>query len=117
MREFLSWPPVLWVGRLALLGLAVGTLYLTALYLARFLRPRHIRELLRADLPKFKRVGGTAKVLGQELSLQGELDDRRSREVDLLDSRLKAVERQLAEVVAAVELLSLPRSGNGKSLS
>jgi hypothetical protein len=58
MDKILGWPPILWTLRVALFTLLVGCTYIFVLLLARFLRPAHVRYLLRAGLPRVKSVGG-----------------------------------------------------------
>lgn len=68
---------------------------MTALHLARYLRPKHIRRLVTADLPEFKDVGGKLTVFGQELSAHGTLETPRDREVHVLDRRVTVLEKQV----------------------
>src|SRR3954466_1472978 len=71
--KILGWPPILWTLRASVLIVVGGVSFTIALYLARFLRPKHLWWLLTAELPKFKRVGGSVTVLGQELAASATL--------------------------------------------
>ncbi|HEX8362530.1 MAG TPA: hypothetical protein VF613_20590 [Longimicrobium sp.] len=93
MRYLLLWPPLLWALRLLLLVYAGGILYISSLYLARFLRPRNAWMLLSGGLPSLTRVEGTAKVMGQELTLNAEVDKRRDQQLSRIDQRLEELER------------------------
>lgn len=68
------------------------------LYFARYLRPKHIRMLVAADLPEFKDVGGKLKVFGQELSAQATLETSRDRVVRVLDRRVTVLEEQVRKL-------------------
>ena len=117
MNEILLWPPVLWTARVLLLILLGGGVLTASLYLVRFLRPRNLWALLTAELPAFRRVGGTAKVLGQELTLNAELDERRDLQLQTIARRLEAVETQIEGLDTALGyLLADPEEledGNG----
>lgn len=76
-----------------------------ALYLARFLRPKHLWWLLTADLPKFKRVGGSVTVLGQELAANATLDTARAQESNALDRRVARLEEQVRKLIGVDETL------------
>jgi hypothetical protein len=112
MREILGWPPAVWTLRLAFVIVVGGAAWIVLLYAARFLRPKHVWRMLRGQLPEFQKVGATAKLLGQELSLQGELTERYHQELEYLDARLKTVELQLAAVARFLEI-SIPNSNGG----
>jgi hypothetical protein len=98
MRHLLLWPPLLWAVRLLLLVYAGGILYITSLYLARFLRPRNAWTLMSGTLPSLTRVEGTAKVLGQELTLNAEVDRRRDQQLLQIEQRLEKLERYVVTV-------------------
>jgi hypothetical protein len=102
MKDVLLWAPLLWTLRILLLLTAGGATLVVGLYMARFLRPRHIRTLLTAELPAFSRVGGTAKVLGQELSLNAELDEHRDRQLAAAQERMDEIAAQVADLESAV---------------
>lgn len=99
MESLLSWPPLVWTLRLLLLVYAGGILYVSTLYLARFLRPGNAWRLLSDELPSFARVEGTAKVMGQELSINA---DVAGTDID----RLSAVERRVGELEVYVRDLA-----------
>lgn len=98
--EILRWPPVIWTARAFIVIVVGGGSWTVGLYLARFLRPKHLWRLLTAELPKFKDVSGTMKVLGQELAAHATLDTVRDREIEALDRRLKILEEQVTDFAA-----------------
>jgi hypothetical protein len=88
-----------------------------ALYLARFLRPKHLWWLLTAELPKFKRVGGSVTVLGQELAASATLDTARAREFQALDRRLAVLEEQVEDLAAfGVTALKSAQPGENRNV-
>ena len=95
MSELIQWWPVQWGLRGLLLMLSFGGMLVVLLYLARFLNPRHIWRLITADLPQFRNVEGSAKVLGQELTLRGDLQGKQDEQLKVLDRRRQIIERQL----------------------
>jgi hypothetical protein len=114
MGHILLWPPLVWTVRLLLLVYAGGILYITSLYLARFLRPGNAWALLSGDLPVFARVEGTAKVLGQELTVNADLDETRVDRLSAIEERLQTLEARFNAVRgAADELLDRPNPPEG----
>jgi hypothetical protein len=109
MGHILLWPPLVWTVRLLLLVYAGGILYITSLYLARFLRPGNAWALLSGDLPVFARVEGTAKVLGQELTVNADIDEKGGDRLVAVEKRLETLEQRLEGLRwAAGELLEKP---------
>ncbi|HEX8211866.1 MAG TPA: hypothetical protein VF584_16945 [Longimicrobium sp.] len=103
MGHILLWLPLLWTVRFLLLVLTGGILYISTLYLARFLRPANARALYSGGLPALTRVEGTAKVLGQEVTLNAEIDSQRNDRLTLVEQRVGVLEiriRQLREVLS-----------------
>jgi hypothetical protein len=103
MRHLLVWPPLLWAVRLLFLVYAGGLLYVTSLYLARFLRPRNARALMSGGLPALTRVEGTAKVMGQELTVNANLD--KSDRLSMLEKRMHVLEARVGELAGAANQL------------
>jgi hypothetical protein len=101
MQEIVAWDPLVQIGRWVLLlfaiVFAVGG-FVALLYMARFFRPSHAWRLITADLPAWKKVGGSAKLMGQELELNAELDSKRDEQLDLLTKRVEVLENSLAEL-------------------
>jgi hypothetical protein len=58
MDEIIGWGPILWTLRVGAFTLIAGGTYVFLLLIARFLRPSHVRTLLKAGLPRVKSVGG-----------------------------------------------------------
>lgn len=103
MRHILLWLPLLWTLRFLLLVLTGGILYISTLYLARFLRPANARALYSGSLPALTRVEGTAKVLGQEVTLNAEIDSQRNDRLTVVEQRVGVLEirvRQMREVLS-----------------
>lgn len=99
MERILLWPPLLWSVRILLVLYAAGLAYVSALFLARFLRPGNAWSLMSGGLPEFARVGGTAKVMGQELTLSADVQGTDG-------DRLTAVEAKLSDLRQQVQDLS-----------
>jgi len=103
MRHLLVWPPLLWTVRLLLLVYAGGLLYVTSLYLARFLRPRNAWSLISGTLPSLTRVEGTAKVMGQELTVNADLD--KADRLSTLEQRMQVLETRVSELIGTFDRL------------
>ena len=101
MRHLLLWPPLLWAVRLLLLVYAVAILYVTSLYLARFLRPRNAWTLMSGALPSLTRVEGTAKVMGQELTVNANLDN--ADRLSTLEQRMQVLETRVSELTGTAD--------------
>ncbi|HEY0150785.1 MAG TPA: hypothetical protein VGB92_02240 [Longimicrobium sp.] len=105
MGHILLWLPLVWALRFLLLVLTGGILYVSTLYLARFLRPANARALYSGGLPALTRVEGTAKVLGQEVTLNAEIDAQRADRLSIVEKRLDDLEVYVQEVVNATDRL------------
>lgn len=105
MGHIFLWPPLAWTVRVLLLVHAGGVLYVSTLYLARFLRPANARALVSGGLPVFTRVEGTAKVLGQELTLNADLDEEGGDQLSTLEERLRIVEEGLDALRTTIKQL------------
>jgi hypothetical protein len=103
MRHLLLWPPLLWTVRLLLLVYAGGLLYITSLYLARFLRPRNAWSLMTGGLPSLTRVEGTAKVLGQELTVNANVNE--AGRFQTIEQRVEILEKSILKLVGAADPL------------
>src|SRR5829696_2580567 len=99
MDEILRWPPVIWTARAFIVIVVGGGSWTVGLYLARFLRPKHFWKLITGELPKFKDVGGTMKLFGQELAGHATLDTVRDLEIEALGQRLRRVEEQVRKLI------------------
>lgn len=67
-----------------------------ALHFARYLRPKHIRRLVTADLPAFKDAGAKLTVFGQEI--HATLETAQDQEIRALDRRMALLEEQMRDV-------------------
>ena len=105
MGHILLWPPLAWTVRFLLLVYAGGILYISTLYLARFLRPSHIWALLSGDLPVFARVEGTAKVLGQELTVNADIADEGSDRLAKVEDRVEVLEANARDLARTINQL------------
>ena len=115
MKDVFAWAPLLWTSRVFAITVLGGATLIVLLYLARFLRPRHLRTLLTADLPVFRKVGGEAEVLGQKLSLTAELDQDRNHQLELTVSQVAALEAALHNLSATVALHLQPKGADAIS--
>jgi hypothetical protein len=97
--EIFAWPPIIWTARAFIVIVVGGGSWTVGLYLARFLRPKHLWRLLIAELPKFKVVSGTMTVFGQELAAHATLDTVRDQQIEALDQRLGKVEGQVRMLI------------------
>ena len=106
MGYILLWSPLAWTVRVLLLVHAGGILYISALYLARFLRPTNALILISGGLPDFRRVEGSAKVLGQELTINADLDETKSDRIMAVEQRIEELEICVRELTATAALLT-----------
>lgn len=98
MDEIIGWGPLLWTLRLAVFTLIAGSTYVFVLLIARFLRPSHVRSLLRAGLPKVKSVGGEFAGTKGEVHF-AEAQDAQIAGLELrVDGLQKNVERLLSRL-------------------
>lgn len=109
MGYILLWLPLLWTLRFLLLVLTGGILYISTLYLARFLRHANARALFSGGLPALTSVGGTATVLEQELTLSADIDKQRADRLSVVEKRLDDLEVYVQEVVNATDRLVVKR--------
>jgi hypothetical protein len=114
MDRIFGWEPLLWSVRVLLLLVSCGAGYVFLLYVGRSLRPKHLWKLLTSDLPQFRNVEGTAKLLGQELSLKGEIAGAQGKQLELMEARLAIVERQLLEVGQMLTFAVRPLNRSGE---
>lgn len=105
MGHILLWPPLAWAVRLLLLVYAGGILYITSLYLARFLRPGNVWALLSGDLPVFGRVEGTAKVLGQELTVNANIVEEGGDRLSKVEERVELLEANALDLTRTINQL------------
>lgn len=56
MSHVFSYPAVYWAARFAVILLLVVAGWILLLACARYFRPSHIRQMLRADLPKVEEL-------------------------------------------------------------
>jgi hypothetical protein len=114
MGHILVWPPLAWTVRLLLLVYAGGILYVSTLYLARFLRPGNAWILLSGELPVFARVEGSAKLLGQELTVNADIEAKEADRLAAIEQRLHTLELRLEGLRwAAGEILHEPAEPGG----
>jgi hypothetical protein len=104
MKDVFAWVPLIWTSRIFVLVSLWGATLIVTLYLARFLRPRHLKRLVTADLPIFRKIGGEAEVLGQKVSLSAEFEEEYVVQLKSALNRLGAAEgaiRRLETTLAA----------------
>ena len=56
MGAVLGWPPLVWAMRIALLVLLAGCSYVYLLLIAPFFRPKNVRSMVTAGLPRIWRI-------------------------------------------------------------
>ena len=108
MKDVFAWVPLIWTSRIFVLVSLWGATLIVTLYLARFLRPSHLKRLVLADLPVFSKIGGEAEVMGQKLVLSAEIETGRE---DLADATAK----RLVELQSAVRRLEAMVGVDGKA--
>lgn len=106
VEQLLLWPPVLWAARTFILLVLIGGTLVCLLSLARFVRPKHKRAMLTADLPIFRGFGASAEIMGQHLEVNATLDTRRDEQLDIINSRINELERVVQETVEDPGILS-----------
>ncbi|HEX8673756.1 MAG TPA: hypothetical protein VF710_17805, partial [Longimicrobium sp.] len=89
MKEVFAWVPLIWTSRIFVLVSLWGATLIVTLYLARFLRPSHLKRLVLADLPVFSKIGGEAEVMGQKLALNAELETSREAKLGNTEAQLQ----------------------------
>ncbi|CAA9342923.1 MAG: hypothetical protein AVDCRST_MAG68-3090 [uncultured Gemmatimonadetes bacterium] len=65
------------------------------LYLLRFLRPRHIAEIVGGDLPSIRSVGATSKLLGTEIEANAVLDTEQDEQMELVKTGILDLRRRV----------------------
>jgi hypothetical protein len=102
MKDVFAWVPLIWTSRIFVLVSLWGATLIVTLYLARFLRPSHLKRLVTADLPVFSKIGGEAEVMGQKLALNAELETRRKVELGATQTKLLELHNAVRRLEARV---------------
>lgn len=98
MVQILDWWPILWTARVTLV-IVVGAIGLaTFLYFARFLRPKHVKSMLLADLPSISEVG--AEMGGNKVAIK--LDKTQAAQIQTILDRVGELERAAREIEPVV---------------
>jgi len=113
MKEVFAWVPLIWTSRIFVLVSLWGATLVVTLYLARFLRPSHLKRLVTADLPVFSKIGGEAEVMGQKLALNAELDTRRKAELGATQTKLLELHDAVRRLEARVGIDPQPNAAQG----
>jgi hypothetical protein len=114
MKDVFAWVPLIWTSRIFVLVSLWGATLVVTLYLARFLRPSHLKRLVRADLPVFSKIGGEAEVMGQKLALSAELDTRQLVELDATRTKLFELQDAIRRLEARVGIGGQPNAEGGE---
>jgi hypothetical protein len=93
----LEWAPLLWTLRVVALILLVGGGWCAFLYFLRFVRPKHVRAMWNARLPRLRGVGG--KLAGNEFAV----DLGQDEQVDAVEDRLTKLESEQMATEQVVE--------------
>jgi hypothetical protein len=93
MDQILAWPPVIWTARILLVTIMGGSSYVLWLLMARFLRPKNVLELLKAEPPKLDEVGGefAGAKASVKFAAQGEALKTLTRRVKLLEGQIETL--------------------------
>ena len=97
MRHVLLWLPLLWTLRFLLLVLTGGFLYISTLYLARFLRPENARTLFSGGLCWTHLMHGKDPMPETETIKKAREALERERELAAVSDRLREKSERLAE--------------------
>jgi hypothetical protein len=95
--SLLDWAPLLWTLRVVALILLVGGGWCAFLYFLRFVRPKHVRAMWNARLPRLRGVGG--KLAGNEFAV----DLGQDEQVDAVEDRLTKLESEQMATEQVVE--------------
>jgi hypothetical protein len=114
MKEVFAWVPLIWTSRIFVLVSLWGATLVVTLYLARFLRPSHLKRLVTADLPVFSKIGGEAEVMGQKLALNAELDTRQLVELDTAQTGLLELREAVRRLEARLGIDPQPNAEGGE---
>ena len=113
MKDVFAWVPLIWSSRIFVLVSLWGATLIVTLYLARFLRPSHLKRLVTADLPIFRKIGGEAEVMGQKLAINAELETRREAKLGNTEAQLQELRRMVKELEARFGVDPQPNTGAG----
>lgn len=94
VSDVLGWPPVVWMLRAVLLAVGLMVIFLVGLYVVRFVRPKNLKAMWDAGLPRLKSFGAKGEFFGQKLDLSAELDSDRDEQIRLLGERIESLAEQ-----------------------
>lgn len=97
MDELFDWPPILWAGRLLLLGTLVSGGWIGFLYACRYFRWSNMKAIASGTVPKIKSL----QVLGQNIELHNERAVEADRLLRDLGERLSDVEKKHEQLYEA----------------
>jgi hypothetical protein len=98
-ESLLDWMPLLWTLRAVALILLVGGGWCAFLYFLRFVRPKHVRAMWNARLPRIRKFGGT--LIGNDIGL--ELDEGQDEQFEAINRRMSEIEARRTIDRQAVE--------------
>jgi hypothetical protein len=87
MKEIWGYPAVYWAARIILILLLTLGGWLLLLACARYFRPRHIREMLRADLPRVEEFGAEFRGFKARVRFNAQ-----ATALNVLENRIVAIE-------------------------
>ena len=104
MSDVLSFPGAYWTVRIMATVFMAGATWLAVLVLARFFRPRHIKALVLADLPKLDEIGGEFGGVKARIRFNAQA------------STLSSLEHRMVVIEGALERLTAATSEIGRDL-
>lgn len=98
MSHVFNYPAVYWAARFAVILLLVVAGWLLLLACARYFRPRHIRQMLRADLPKVEELAAEFRGFKARLRFNAQ-----AAALNVLENRMDAIETALGRLWTITE--------------
>ena len=98
MNDLWAYPAVYWAARIVLVLLLAVAGWLLLLHCARYFRPRHIRAMLTAELPKVEEFG--AEFRGFKATVRF---NAQATALNVLENRIDAVESAIGRLWTITE--------------
>lgn len=98
MNDLIGYPVVYWSLRILLIVLALVSAWLFLVNTARYFRPSHVREMLRADLPKVEEFGAEFRGFKAKIRFNAQ-----ATALNVLENRIEALESGLRRLWAITE--------------
>jgi len=98
MQPLFLWPPILWTLRVSVLILLSTSTMVFMLLIARFFRWKHLKLLLKAELPRIQSIGGEFGGTKASVQLARQDDDRIEKVLQRMDEWQTRTEEWLRSV-------------------